>query len=122
MGKKKVVKKVKKKIVKKKKAKIKVVKKKVVKPKSVLSASLEEIGVITHYFPHVEAAVVKITKGTLKLGDSIMIKGHTTDLKERIDSMQLDHAPIEIATRGQEIGLRVKKKVREHDVVYKVVG
>jgi len=84
-------------------------------------ASLEEIGVATHYFPKVDAAVVKMTKGSLSIGDAIIIKGHTTDFKEKVDSIQLDHAPLTTASAGQEIGLKVKAKVREHDVVYKIV-
>jgi len=84
--------------------------------------SLEEVGEVTHYFPHVEAAVIKLTKGVLSVGDKVIVKGHTTDFQEKIDSMQLDHVPITSATIGQEIGLKVKSKVREHDVVYKLVS
>jgi len=84
-------------------------------------ASLEEIGIITHYFPKVDAAVVKLTKSSLSVGDKIVIKGHTSDFKEKVASIQLDHAPIQNAEQGMEIGLKVKSKVREHDVVYKVL-
>jgi putative protease len=84
-------------------------------------ASLEEVGVITHFFPKVDAAVVKLTKGILSVGDSILIKGHTSDFKEKVVSIQLDHAPIQDAEKGMEIGLKVKAKVREHDVVYKII-
>ena len=85
-------------------------------------ASLEEVGVITHYFPKVDAAVVKLTKGTLSVGEQIIIKGHTSDFKEKVGSIQLDHAPIQDAEQGMEIGLKVKSKVREHDVVYKILS
>lgn len=85
-------------------------------------ASVEEIGIVTHYFPHVEAAVVKLTKGPLSVGDTIVIKGHTTDFKEKVGSLQLDHVAVESASLGQEIGLKVKNRVREHDAVYKLVA
>jgi hypothetical protein len=85
-------------------------------------ASLEEAGVITHYFPKVDAAVIKLTKSSLSIGDSIVIKGHTSDFKEKVQSIQLDHTPIQNAEKGMEIGLKVKSKVREHDVVYKIVS
>lgn len=85
-------------------------------------ASLEEVGIVTHYFPRVDAAVLRLTKGTLLQGDTIIIKGHTTDFKEKVKSMQLDHVPITSASVGQEVGLKVKKKVRDHDVVYKLVS
>ncbi|MBU1911955.1 MAG: hypothetical protein KKB22_00270 [Candidatus Omnitrophica bacterium] len=85
-------------------------------------ASLEEVGVVTHYFPKVDAAVVKLTKAGLSIGDKIVIKGHTSDFKEKVDSIQLDHEPIQNAEKDMEIGLKVKSKVREHDVVYKIVS
>jgi len=107
-----------------KKRKAAKVKKQVVKKTASLppGASLEEVGIITHYFPKVDAAVVKLTKGGLSAGDKIVIKGHTSDFKEKVESMQLDHTPIQEAERGMEIGLKVKSKVREHDVVYKVIA
>ncbi len=85
-----------------------------------LEASLEKIGEITHYFPHVNAAAVKLLKSGLKVGDSIYIKGHTTDFKERVLSIQLDHATIPEGKKGQEIGLLVKSRVRQGDKVYKI--
>jgi len=118
MKKKKVKKAVKKTAVKKPAAKAK--KKKVSSIPA--GASLEEVGVITHYFPKVDAAVVKLTKAGLSIGDKIVIKGHTSDFKEKVGSIQLDHEPIQNAEKGMEIGLKVKSKVREHDVVYKIVS
>jgi translation elongation factor EF-1alpha len=113
-------KKAKKAVAKKPAAKAK--KKSVKKTSSIPSdASLEEAGIITHFFPKVDAAVVKLTKGAISVGDTIVIKGHTSDFKEKVQSIQLDHVPIQDAEKGMEIGLKVKAKVREHDVVYKVV-
>ena len=83
------------------------------------TVSLEAIGKVTHFFPKVKAGVVKITKGTLAVGDTIHIKGHTTDFKQKVNSIQLDRAPLRKAVKGQEIGLRVKSRVRQHDIVYK---
>ena len=81
---------------------------------------LEEMGEVTHYFPHVKAAVVKIKEGTLSIGDVVRIKGHTTDFKEKVTSLQVNHKPITRATKGKEIGLKVKKRVREGDKIYKI--
>ena len=80
----------------------------------------ESIGEITHFFPHVKAAVMKLKKSTLSVGDTIYIKGHTTDFEQKINSMQINHAPIQKAQKGQEIGMKVKSKVRHGDKVYKV--
>lgn len=80
----------------------------------------QPIGKVTHYFPHVKAGVVRVTRGTLVLGDMIHIKGHTTDFKQRVASLQLDHQPIQKAEKGQEVGLQVKSRVRQRDLVYKL--
>jgi putative protease len=81
---------------------------------------LDEIGVITHYFPHVKAAVIKLSKGALKAGDTVYIKGHTTDFKQPVKSLQHNHAAVQEAKQGQEVGLKVKSRVRIGDVVYKI--
>ena len=79
------------------------------------------IGKVTHYFPHVKAGALILKSGTLILGDTVHIKGHTTDFKQKIKSMQVDRNPIEKASKGYEIGILVKSRVRVHDNVYKVI-
>ena len=79
------------------------------------------IGKVSHYFPHVKAGAIIIESGSgLAVGDTIRIKGHTTDFKQNIASMQIDRNPIEKASKGQEIGILVKSRVRIHDKVYKI--
>jgi len=79
-----------------------------------------KVAKVTHYFPHVKAAAMIVLKGGIKIGDEIYIKGHTTDFKEKITSIQLDRVPIEEGKKSQEIGLLVKKRVRIGDSVYKL--
>lgn len=105
-----------KKTIKRKTAGAKVKKAKIKTPEM----SLEKIGEVTHYFPHVKAAAVKLLKNGLKVGDSIYIKGHTTDFKEPVKSIQLDRVPIQEGKKGQEIGLLVKSRVRQGDSVYRI--
>jgi len=76
------------------------------------------LGKITHYFPKVRAAVIKL-EAPLTVGDVIKIKGHTTNFQQAITSLQIDRVPIDRAKKGQEIGLLVNSRVRQHDVVYK---
>jgi len=75
-------------------------------------------GIVTHYFPRVKAAAIKL-KAPLKLGDIVKIKGHTTDFTQAVSSLQIDRQPISMAKRGQEIGLLVNSRVRRKDIVYK---
>jgi hypothetical protein len=76
------------------------------------------IGKVTHFFPHVNAAVVKLEAGELKVGHKLQFRGHTTDFKQVLHSMQINHAPINRAIPGDEIGIQVKSRVREGDEVY----
>lgn len=120
-------KKIKKKKTARKKTKAKPKKKKVVKKKAgprtpaatKVKAEKKEtpVGIVTHYFGHVNAAAVMLKK-PLKIGDTIHIKGHTTDLTVTIGSMQVDHQPVQAAKKGESIGIGVPQKCREHDQVF----
>ena len=77
----------------------------------------KEIGKITHFFDKIGVAVVELAGG-LKAGDKIRVKGQTTDFKQSVKSMQVEHEKVERAKKGQAIGLKVKDKVRVNDKVY----
>jgi putative protease len=79
------------------------------------------IGTVTHYFGKAKVAGIKITEGQLAVGDTIPIVGHTSDFTQKIESMQIDRAPVETAKPGDEIGIRVEEHAREHDKVYRIV-
>jgi putative protease len=81
----------------------------------------ERIGVVTHYFGHLSVAVVKLEPGTtLRVGDHIHIKGHTSDFGQRVDSLQIGHAQVQEVGSDDDFGLKVADHAREHDVVYRV--
>jgi len=94
-------------------------KRKPVTKKSLKKQEGKLVGLITHYFPHVQAAVIKL-KAPLSMGDTVKIKGHTTDLTQLITSMQIDRVDISSAKKGDEIGLQVSSRVRQNDKVYRV--
>ena len=77
-----------------------------------------EVGRITHFFSKISVAVIEL-KAPLKVGDTIVVKGPTTDFEQVVDSMQIEHKNVEKAEPGQSIGLRVVERVRETDMVYK---
>jgi len=81
----------------------------------------EEIGKITHYFSQIDVGVLDLAKGSLAVGDTIHIKGHTTELYMKVQSMQVEHESIRIAEKGSQVGLKVDGPVRENDTVYKIV-
>lgn len=80
----------------------------------------ERIGVVTHYFNHLSVAIVQLESGSLRVGELIYIKGHTSDFNQPVESMEIDHVHVDEAHAGQTVGLRVKEHAREHDVVYKL--
>jgi len=77
-----------------------------------------EVGHVSHFFTKISVAVVEVS-GTLAVGDTILVKGPTTDFEQVVGSMQIEHQNIEKAEAGQSVGLRVEQKVREGDIVYK---
>jgi putative protease len=79
---------------------------------------MAKIGEVTHFYDHLLVAIVKL-KAPIGVGDELHFKGHTTDFKQKIDSMQFDHKEIESGKKGQEVGIKVKEKVREGDDVEK---
>jgi hypothetical protein len=84
------------------------------------AANEEAIGTVTHYYSHLNVTVIQINKGTLKPGDLIHIKGHTTDFTQRVESMEYEHQPVLQAGPGQSVGIKVVDHAREHDIVYLV--
>lgn len=77
------------------------------------------IGKITHYFGKISVGVIEL-EDTLKVGDTIRIKGATADFTQPVDSMQIEHEQVQEARPGDCIGLKVVDKVHEGDNVYVV--
>jgi hypothetical protein len=82
----------------------------------------ERIGVVTHYYSHLSVAIIRLESGTLRVGDMIHIRGHTTDFSQKIESLEVNHAPVTEGGPNEEFGLKVVENAREHDVVFKTVG
>lgn len=78
------------------------------------------IGVVMHYYGQPSVAVIKLESGTLRVGDTIHIRGHTSDFSQRVDSLQVEHAAVDEVGPDDDFGIKVVQHVREHDIVYKV--
>ena len=81
----------------------------------------EEVGYVEHWFGHANVAGIKVTKKSIKVGDTLHFKGHTTDFEEKVASIQIDLKPVTEAKKGKEIGIKVSQRVREHDKVFKII-
>lgn len=84
------------------------------------AAREEAIGTVTHFYSHLGVAVIQINRGELRTGDTIHIKGHTTDFTQTVQSMEYEHQHIDRAGAGQSVGVKVIDHAREHDIVYLV--
>jgi selenocysteine-specific translation elongation factor len=79
----------------------------------------EEVGKVSDFFAHPVVAGIDLT-GTLKVGDRVHIKGHTTDIEMTVDSMQINNVNVTEAKAGDAVGVKVTERVRHGDSVYKV--
>ena len=82
----------------------------------------KEIGYVSKYFGQISVAAIEITAEELNIGDTIHIKGHTTDLNMEVNSIQIEHETVETAKKGDSIGIIVTEKARRKDKVYKSVN
>ena len=81
----------------------------------------QRVGVVTHYYSHLSVATLRLEPGaTLRVGDVIHILGHTTDFTQKVESLEVDHAPATEVGPKDDFGLKVVDHAREHDVVFKV--
>jgi len=83
-----------------------------------LEGRIEEVGRITHFYPKIGVAVVEL-KASLKVGEEILIRGAHTSIDQRVDEMQIEHKLVQSANTGQSVGLKVKDRVRENDLIFR---
>ena len=81
-----------------------------------------KIGQVSHYFGKIQVAAIELSEGELSVGDTIHVKGHTSDFTQTIDSMQIDNAEVTKAGKGKSVGIRVAEHARVGDTVFKVSG
>lgn len=84
-----------------------------------LDEELEELGNVIHFFGRINVAIINL-KDTISIGDKIAIIGPNTNIKQTVESMEIEHTKVSQATAGQSIGMKVKDTVREKDTVYKI--
>ena len=81
----------------------------------------KEIGKITHYYGNISVGIIELSD-TLKVGETIHVKGHSEDFTQAIDSMQIEHASVSEAKAGDSVGIKVAQKVHPQDTVFKVIA
>lgn len=81
----------------------------------------KEIGKITHYFGNLSVGIIELSD-SLKVGDKIHVKGHTSDFTQDVSSMQIEHVVVSEAKAGDAVGIKVAQKIHQNDKVYKVTA
>ena len=81
-----------------------------------------EVGVVNKYFDKIGVGMIQVTQGELSVGDTIHIKGNSTDLPATVNSVQVQRQPVQTVKPGEEAGIKLDSKVRPKDKVYKVTA
>ena len=81
----------------------------------------KRVGKVTHYFDHVNVAVLALSE-PIRVGDLLHFLGHATDFKQEVKSMQIEHKAVDAAKPGDDVALQVVQRVRPNDAVFKVEG
>ncbi len=80
-----------------------------------------QVGVVKNFFAKPSVAAIEVTEGEIQVGDVLWFRGHTTDFKQEVKSIQEEKQTITKAVKGQLVGVQVRERVREKDLVYKVM-
>lgn len=87
-----------------------------------MSSMEERIGSVIKFFDKTSVAAVKLDFGDLTVGDTVRIKGSSTDFTQHVETMEFDHQPVQKAIRGQFTGIKLSQPAKPFDLVYKVTG
>jgi len=81
----------------------------------------KEIGKVAHYYGHLGVGIIELSD-TLKVGETIHVKGHSEDFNQAVDSIQIEHANVSEAKSGDMVGIKIAQKVHPKDKVFKVIA
>jgi translation initiation factor IF-2 len=84
----------------------------------VAASKPRRIGHVVHYYDHAGAGVISLSDGELRVGDTIHVRGHTTDFYQRVERLERDHEPVQVARVGEEVAVQVSQRVREGDELF----
>lgn len=79
----------------------------------------KRIGTVTHYYNRIGVAVLELD-APLKLGERLLFLGHTSEFIQPVNSLEIDHRKVQEVGAGAEVAIKVMRRVRERDQVFKV--
>ena len=81
----------------------------------------KKVGEVFHFYTKIGVAAIRVTDDGIAIGDTVQIQGPSTNLEQTVDALQIEHAIVSRAGPGQEVGMKVRDRVREKDFVYKLI-
>jgi putative protease len=79
----------------------------------------EYLGEVRKYYPKISVAEISLQTGGISTGDSLLIYGDRTPVVEfDAESIQIDHAPVDKAQKGDNVAVKVPRRVRKADKVF----
>ncbi len=76
-----------------------------------------KIGVVIHYYDKIKVAILNLM-GALSVGDRVTFRWHEQEFEQTIQSVHINHEPIQTAKKGQVVGVKVSQDVREGTEVF----
>lgn len=81
----------------------------------------KRVGNVTHYFDHLNVAVLALTEG-IRVGETLHFLGHSTDFKQQVTSLQIEHKAVEVAKPGEDVAMKVDQRVHPNDAIFRIEG
>src|SRR5881296_86140 len=88
---------------------------------SAMPLERKKVGEVFHFYGKIGVAAIRLTDDGIAIGDTVQIQGPSTNLEQTVETLQIEHADVPRADPGQEVGMKVRDRVREKDFVYKLL-
>src|SRR2546427_5317219 len=88
---------------------------------SAMPLERKKVGEVFHFYTKIGVAAIRVTEDGIAIGDTVQIQGPSTNLEQTVEALQIEHAVVSRAGPGQEVGMKVRDRVREKDFVYKLI-
>src|SRR2546427_8403822 len=88
---------------------------------SAMPLERKKVGEVFHFYTKIGVAAIRVTDDGIAIGDTVQIQGPSTNLEQTVDALQIEHAVVSRPGPAQEVGMKVRDRVREKDFVYKLI-
>lgn len=79
-----------------------------------------KVGKVTHYYDKIGVAIVELS-GSVAVGDKVkFVRGGEDLFEQEVKSIQIEHEKKDSAKKGDVVGLKAAKEVKEGAEVYKI--